>query len=105
MTASSVTTIGSLIAATKFMEWETIRKAAPKELGAESFARDAARTLLGMNHHAYKYLAFHTLQLMAKPLVLDDGKLFFKFNKFGFTLFLITLLIQAVDTRINCALC
>ncbi|XP_045766017.1 E3 ubiquitin-protein ligase listerin isoform X2 [Maniola jurtina] len=73
VTASSVTTVGCLITATKYMDWNTISKTAALELSMQGVAEAATRALLAMNHHAYKYLAFHTLQLMVKPLVFEDA--------------------------------
>nr|XP_034830097.1 E3 ubiquitin-protein ligase listerin [Maniola hyperantus] len=80
VTASSVTTIGCLITATNYMDWDAIPNTPAVQLTMEGLAEAATRALLAMNHHAYKYLAFHTLQIMVKPLVFEDAQKLSEWN-------------------------
>ncbi|OWR45795.1 putative Zinc finger protein 294 [Danaus plexippus plexippus] len=73
MTSSRVATIAGLITATKHMDYQHV-KTRSTDTELRNIASVAIRVLDRMTHHAYKYLAFHTLDLISKHMVLDDAE-------------------------------
>ncbi|XP_049870288.1 E3 ubiquitin-protein ligase listerin [Pectinophora gossypiella] len=78
MTSCEARVVSSLCRAVRVVRWEHAAGAAPGAApGAPPLAgvaQAAARVLAAPAHHAYKYLAYHTLRQLADPLVLDDAE-------------------------------